>query len=161
MNSSARSATTMKRLAAMHDCPLFCTRPVTAIGMVRSMSADEAMMKGSEPPSSRTHFLRTDPAAAATDWPAASEPVRVTAAIRGSAITSATREPGTKRFTKQPSGKPARRKRPSRRRAASGTFEACLRSPTLPAMRAGAAKRTTCQRGKFHGMTASTGPIGS
>jgi len=29
------------------------------------------------------------------------------------------------------------------------------------AMSAGAAKRMTCQKGKFHGMTASTGPSGS
>ena len=125
------------------------------------MSAEEAMMNGSEPPSSSTHFLRTDPAAVATDRPAASEPVRVTAAIRGSAMISATREPGTKRFTKQPSGNPARRKNPSRSSADSGTLEACLSSPTLPAISAGAAKRMTCQSGKFHGMTASTGPMGS
>ena len=30
-NSSATSSTTMNRLAAMHDCPLFCTRAVTAV----------------------------------------------------------------------------------------------------------------------------------
>ena len=45
-------------------------------------------------------------------------------------------------------------------RADRGTLEACLSNPTLPAIRAGAAKRNTCQKGKFHGMTASTGPIG-
>ena len=56
-----------------------------------SRSAEAATMKGSEPPSSSTHFLSASPAAAATDWPAASEPVRVTAAIRGSPMTSATR----------------------------------------------------------------------
>jgi hypothetical protein len=36
-----------------------------------------------------------------------------------------------------------------------------LRSPTFPAASAGAAKRTTCQNGKFHGITASTTPNGS
>ena len=41
-----------------------------------------------------------------------------------------------------------------------GTLEACFSSPTLPAISAGAAKRNTCQNGKFHGITASTGPIG-
>ena len=46
-------------------------------------------------------------------------------------------------------------------RAACGTFEACLSSPTLPAASAGAAKRKTCQKGKFQGITASTGPSGS
>ena len=32
--------------------------------------------------------------------------------------------------------------------------------PTFPAMSAGAAKRMTCHSGKFHGITASTGPNG-
>ena len=38
---------------------------------------------------------------------------------------------------------------------------ACLRTAVLPAIRAGAAKRITCQNGKFHGMIASTVPSGS
>ena len=42
-----------------------------------------------------------------------------------------------------------------------GTFDACLSRPTLPAISAGAAKRKTCQKGKFQGMTASTAPSGS
>ena len=42
-----------------------------------------------------------------------------------------------------------------------GTFEACFSTPALPAISAGAAKRKTCQNGKFHGMTASTTPSGS
>ena len=45
-------------------------------------------------------------------------------------------------------------------RAHCGTLEACLSRPTFPAISAGAAKRNTCQKGKFHGMIASTGPIG-
>ena len=44
--------------------------------------------------------------------------------------------------------------------AVCGTFEACLSSPTLPAISAGAAKRIACQSGKFHGMMARTGPSG-
>ena len=45
-------------------------------------------------------------------------------------------------------------------RAVCGTLEACLSRPTLPAIKAGAAKRIACQSGKFQGMTASTGPSG-
>ncbi len=41
------------------------------------------------------------------------------------------------------------------------TLEACFSRPTLPAISAGAAKRNTCHSGKFQGITASTGPIGS
>ena len=44
--------------------------------------------------------------------------------------------------------------------AVCGTLLACLSSPTLPAASAGAANRIACQSGKFHGITASTTPIG-
>ena len=60
-----------------------------------------------------------------------------------------------------PSGKPPRRNVSSMSSAVCGTFDACFSSPTLPAISAGAANRITCQSGKFHGMTASTGPSGS
>ena len=45
-------------------------------------------------------------------------------------------------------------------RAHCGTFEACLSRPTFPAINAGAAKRNTCQKGKFQGIIARIGPIG-
>lgn len=57
-------------------------------------------------------------------------------------------------------GNPALVNRSSMYRAVCGTFDACLSRPVLPAMRAGAAKRMTCQSGKFHGITASTTPSG-
>ena len=38
---------------------------------------------------------------------------------------------------------------------------ACLRSAALPAMSVGAANRTTCHSGKFHGMMARITPRGS
>ena len=44
--------------------------------------------------------------------------------------------------------------------AVCGTLLACLSSPTLPAASAGAANRIACHSGKFHGMIASTTPIG-
>ncbi len=44
--------------------------------------------------------------------------------------------------------------------AVCGTLEACLSRQVLPTISAGAAKRITCQRGKFHGMTARTVPSG-
>ena len=45
--------------------------------------------------------------------------------------------------------------------AQRGTFVACLSTAPLPAISAGAAKRNTCQNGKFQGMIASTTPSGS
>ena len=89
-----------------------------------------------------------------------SDPVSVTAVTRSSAITRSTRLGLMSRVWNAPSGKPARRKISCRARAQRDTLEACLSSPTLPAIKAGAAKRTTCQNGKFHGMTARIGPNG-
>ena len=81
-------STTMNRLAAMHDWPLFCTRAVTAVRTAASRSADGSTMKGSEPPSSSTLFLS---ACAGRRRPPTcrrrSLPVSVTAAIRGSSMS--------------------------------------------------------------------------
>ncbi len=57
-------------------------------------------------------------------------------------------------------GNPAFRNSSSSAIAHSGTFAACLSTAPFPAMSAGAAKRITCQKGKFHGMIASTTPSG-
>ena len=58
------------------------------------------------------------------------------------------------------SGKPASWNTSSIASAQPGTLLACFRSAPLPAISAGAAKRKTCQNGKFHGITASTTPSG-
>ena len=62
---------------------------------------------------------------------------------------------------KAPTGNPASWKIVSIASEHCGTLEACFSKPTLPAIKAGAANRNTCQKGKFQGMTASTGPSGS
>ncbi len=151
----------MKRLAAMQDWPLLIVRALTAVAAAASTSALARTRNGSLPPSSSTAFLISPPALAPTLTPAPSLPVSVTAATRGSSMSAPTRSDPTRSAWKAPSGKPASRKIDSIARAHCGTFEACLRSPTLPAMSAGAAKRKTCQKGKFQGMTARTGPSGS
>ena len=115
-------------------------------------------MNGSLPPSSSTTFLISLPAMAATDCPAGPDPVSVAAVTRSSRRIASTRAELTSRVWNAPSGKPARANRSCRNSAVCGTFDACLSSPTLPAISAGAAKRMTCQSGKFHGMMASTGP---
>ena len=150
----------MNRFAAMQDCPLFWQRAVTATSAARSRSADGITTYGSEPPSSRTVFLSTRPAISATARPAASLPVSVAARTRGSVSTFPTASEPTSRVWNAPAGNPARPNSSPRYSAVCGTFEACLSSPTLPAMSAGTAKRMACQSGKFHGMMASTGPIG-
>ena len=117
-------------------------------------------MNGSLPPSSSTTFLISLPAMAATDCPAGSDPVSVAATTRSSRTIASIRAEPTSRVWKVPPGKPARLNSSCMNSAVCGTFEACLSSPTLPAIRAGAAKRMACQSGKFQGMTASTGPSG-
>ncbi len=118
-------------------------------------------MNGSLPPSSSTVFLSAFPARSATLLPASSLPVRVTATMRGSSIRPATADDSISAVEKSPRGNPASRNTSSIWSAQRGTFEACFRTPALPAMSAGAAKRNTCQNGKFQGMTASTTPSGS
>ena len=161
VNSSAMSLTTMKRLAQMQAWPLFCRRAVTARGIVWSRSAEAATTKGSEPPSSSTHFFRYLPAKEATERPARSEPVTVTAAMRSSAMMGSMRLDSTNRLVKMPWGKPARVKMPSTYSAQPGTLEECFRTIGLPAMMFGTATRMICHRGKFQGMMASSGPSGS
>ena len=117
-------------------------------------------MNGSLPPSSSTVGLSASPAMAATDWPAGALPVSVAAATRSSRSTRSMVEDPISRVWKTWSGKPACTKSSSMYSAVWGTLLACLSSPTLPAMSAGAAKRIACQSGKFHGMTASTTPSG-
>ena len=135
-------------------------RAATPTVAAASTSAEGMMMKGSLPPNSITVFLIEAPAAAPTLDPAASLPVNVTAAMRSSSTKGFTIFEGINKVWKAPGGKPASNKISSMLSAERGTLEACLRSPTLPAMSAGAAKRKTCQNGKFHGMIARTGPIG-
>jgi len=93
--------------------------------------------------------------------PVSELPVSVTARIRSSAMIGSIAPPDTRTVRSRPSGNPASRTASSMASAHCGTFDACLRRAPFPAMNAGAAKRTTCQNGKFQGMTARTTPSGS
>ena len=135
----------MKRLAAMQLWPLFCMRAVTPTSTALAMSAEGMTMKGSEPPSSSTVFLISEPAVDATAEPAPSLPVRVAARTRLSLRIPSTLEEEIRRVWKTPCGASASRKMRSISSAHWLTLEACFRMPTLPAMIAGAAKRMHCQ----------------
>ena len=150
----------MKRLAAMQDWPLFSRRANAATSAALGRSAEGMTTNGSLPPSSSTTFLISLPAVAATDAPAGVEPVSVAALTRRSRRIASTRPEPTRRVWKVPAGNPARANRSCMNSAVCGTFEACLSSPTLPAISAGTANRIACQSGKFHGMIARTGPSG-
>ena len=86
-NASYASSSTMNRLELVHAWPLLSMRPKTPCLTVRSTFSASSTMKGSEPPSSSTTFLRFLPAVAATAEPARSEPVRDTPCTAGSGIT--------------------------------------------------------------------------
>ena len=150
----------MKRLAAMQDWPLLRQRAKAATSAAFGRLADGMTMNGSLPPNSSTTFLISRPAMDATDRPAGVDPVSVAATTRSSRRMGSTRLELTSRVWNVPRGKPARANRSCMNSAVFGTLEACLSSPTLPAIRAGAAKRMACQSGKFQGMMASTGPSG-
>ena len=60
----------------------------------------------------------------------------------------------------RPAAAPAAANSCSTARAHWGTLGECFSSAPLPAISAGAANRSTCQNGKFHGMMASTTPSG-
>ena len=70
-NCAATSRCTMNRLAAMQDWPLLIVRALTAVAAAASRSALGMTMNGSLPPSSRTIFLISAPAARPTRDPGA------------------------------------------------------------------------------------------
>ena len=146
-NSSATRSSTMKRLAEMQLWPVFEKRALAAAAAARSMSVSASTMKGSEPPSSSTCFFMARPACAATSLPTAVEPVSVTAAMRGSSISAATRSGSMNTLPTRPGTPMASRNRSSRASAHCGTLPACLSTAPLPAHSVGAAKRTNCQNG--------------
>ena len=124
------------------------------------MSASSSIKYGSLPPSSKTVFFNIAPALAATDLPAGTLPVKVTARINGCSITLSILEDLTKIDLNKLSGNPASLKISSIAKAQPDTFEECFRIPAFPAIKPGAANLKTCHSGKFHGITASTTPKG-
>ena len=155
----------MNRLAHTQLWPVLVNRAFTAVAAASDTSASASTTNGSEPPSSRTVFLMAAPAIDAIDEPARSLPVRVTAATRGSSTTrretSGTSSAATTSERNSPAGAPASAKSSSMASAQPVTSGLCLSSAALPAARAAQANRSTCQNGKFQGITANTTPSGS
>ena len=133
----------MKRLPAMQDWPLFWVRAVTAV-------VDGAVEVGARHHDERVgaaeleHGLldlaprRCD----ATERPAGSEPVRVTALTRGSSMTACDLARADQQRRERALGESAAREQGVEVAApTAGTFEACFSTPALPAISAGAANR--------------------
>src|SRR6266850_5085501 len=135
-------------------------RDAAQVAAAKSRSASSRTTYGSLPPNSRTVFFNARPAAAATERPAGALPVSVTARTCGIAMIGPTAEAGTRSEVKRPSGSPASRKIDSMASEQPETLDACFSRQAFPAIKAGAAKRKTCQKGKFQGITARTTPRG-
>ena len=151
----------MKRLAAMHDWPLLIDARLDG-GLDRRVEIGARHDDERVAAAQLEHGLLELLAGGGCHLRArrASLPVSVTAAMRGSSITRATCVRADQQRLERAFGEAGAPENLFDRSAHCGTFEACLSSTTLPAISAGAAKRNTCQNGKFHGITASTGPSG-
>ncbi len=121
----------MKRLAAMQDCPLLIVRAFTAVDAAASRSALGITMKGSLPPSSSTTFLICAPAARPTETPAPSLPVSVTAAMRGSSISRATRSEPTRSVLERALGEARLAEDLLDRQGAVGDVRSVLQEPDV------------------------------
>ena len=150
----------MNRLPAMQLWPPLTMRAVAAISAACrgiGVGQHDVGVRAAE----LEHRLLQRAAGRRATWrPAGTLPVRVTAAIAGPRSARARLGPGSAGCGTGPPESPLRGTSSSSASAQPGTFEACLSTAALPAIRPGAAKRITCQNGKFHGMTASTTPSG-
>ena len=118
-------------------------------------------MNGSLPPSSSTVFLIALPAALATWLPAPVLPVRVTAATRGSSMTRPHLVGLDQQGLEDALGESGAAEDLLDRERALGDVGGVLEQADVARHRAPARRTGTPARtGKFHGMIASTGPIG-
>ena len=125
-------------------------------------SASSNTMKGALPPSSNESRVTCWAAACMIPLPTSVEPVKPILRIRGCVSSSAptSRERLVVSTLNTPGGSPATSVIFAIASAVSGVAEAGLSTTVQPAASAGAILRVTIVAGKFHGVTAATGPIG-
>src|SRR5712692_5747907 len=147
----------------MHDWP--ATRRnfiATAPSSAASKSQSSNTMKGALPPSLNDSRLIWRAAVAMIPFPTSVEPVKPILRISGCVSSSAPTRPERLVVStlSTPAGSPASWVIRAMASAVSGVADAGLRTTVQPAARAGAIFRVTMVAGKFHGVTAATGPIG-
>src|SRR5437773_55142 len=147
----------------MHDCP--ATRRnfmATAPSSAALKSASSNTMKGALPPSSNDSRLICRAAASMIPFPTSVEPVNPIFRMSGCVSSSAPTRPErlVVRTLNTPRGSPVSSAIFAIASAVSGVADAGLRTTVHPAARAGAILRVTIVAGKFHGVTAATGPTG-
>src|SRR3989449_1581796 len=151
------------RFAQMHDWP--ATRRnfmATAPSSAALKSASSNTMKGALPPSSNDSRLIWRAAVSMIPFPTSVEPVKPIFRMSGWVSSSAPTRPERLVVStlNTPAGSPASSATFAIASAVSGVADAGLRTTVHPAARAGAILRVTIVAGKFHGVTAATGPTG-
>src|SRR5437773_2741752 len=147
----------------MHDWP--ATRRnfmATAPSSAALKSASSNTMKGALPPSSNDSRLIWRAAVSMIPFPTSVEPVKPIFRMSGWVSSSAPTRPERLVVStlNTPAGSPASSAAFAIASAVSGVADAGLRTTVHPAARAGAILRVTIVAGKFHGVTAATGPTG-
>ena len=119
-------------------------------------------MKGALPPSSNDSRLIWRAAVSMIPLPTSVEPVKPILRMSGCVSNSlpTRRERLVVSTLNTPGGRPASWVTWAMASAVSGVADAGFSTTEQPAARAGAILRVTIVAGKFHGVTAATGPIG-
>ena len=161
-NDCRTSDITITLLAAVHFCPADkkADRAVCRAASARSASANTTI--AFFPPSSNCTGALRAPAALATSFPTRVEPVKDTAATRGSPVR-ASPEPtvSSSSVLRTPLGNPASMRQSVSAREVRGVQGDGFQTTVLPAMRAAESLTAGLEKGKFHGVMARTTPRGS
>ena len=160
---SAIESCTHSRRSAEQRWPALSKAEASASWTTCSGSAEASTIIAFCPPVSA--ISGTLPRAASERWMCAAasvEPVKTTAAVRGSATSAApTDSPAPGKRCSAAGGTPASCSRRTASKAISGVCSAGLASTGLPAASAPATWPTKIASGKFHGLIATTGPSGA
>ena len=158
--SPATLASASTRRVAVHFCPASAVPHATMHSAARSRSASPSTTAGLIPPSSSATRANRGAATAASARPAASEPVKWTAATRSSAASApaVAAAPGT---TRQHVGRDAGGVEQVARAIATAVARSDgFQTTALPATNAGSHFQAGVTSGTFHGVIAATTPTG-
>src|SRR5687768_6086283 len=150
------------RLAQTQVCPAFRNFDAITCCTAAGMSASSQMMNGAWPPSSSDTRFTVRAAFSYNLIPTSVLPVKASFLTRASAKNTSDTAAGSDVVNtwNTSAGPPACTHNSTRRIAVSGDCSAGFNTTVQPAASAGATLRVTIAAGKFHGVTAYTGPTG-
>src|SRR5688572_19100017 len=150
------------RLAHTHVWPVLRNFDAITCWIATVRSASSKTMNGAWPPSWSETRLTVRAAFSYSVMPTSVLPVKVSLRTRASAKNASETAAGSEVVStwKTSAGPPAWTHKSTRRIAVSGDCSAGLSTTEHPAASAGATLRVTMAAGKFHGVTAYTGPTG-